>query len=99
MRVNDRNALGSAAAETGRAQETQKTGREEGARSGRADSSGDRVELSSNLGRLSQAISSFSSQRAERVQSLAAEYQSGSYRPDAQATSRAMITDALTAGS
>jgi hypothetical protein len=57
------------------------------------------VELSSNLGRLSQAISSFSSQRAERVQSLAAEYQSGSYRPDAQATSRAMITDALTAGS
>ena len=98
MRVNDRNALGSAAAETARAQETQKTGREESARSGKTDSSGDRVELSSNLGRLSQAISSFTSQRAERVQSLAAEYQSGRYRPDAAATSRAMITDALSGG-
>ena len=98
MRVNDRNALGSAAAEAGRAQETQKTGREDNVRSGTADSSGDRVELSSNLDRLSQAISSFSSQRADRVQSLAADYQSGRYRADALATSRAMITDALSAG-
>jgi hypothetical protein len=98
MRVNDRNALGSAAAETGRAQETQTTGREGSVRSGRSDSSGDRVELSSNLGRLSQAISSFSSQRADRVQSLASEYQSGRYRADAVGTSRAMISDALSTG-
>jgi len=100
MRVYDRNLTGASAAESGRAQETQRTDRNEGsgARSAAGAGAGDRVELSGTLARLSQAMSAHGSERAARVQSLTAQYRSGSYRPDSQATSRAMISEALTAG-
>jgi anti-sigma28 factor (negative regulator of flagellin synthesis) len=97
MRVNDRNTLAPSATETGRSQESQKIERGDNARTGTATGSGagDRVELSSTLGRLSQAISSYADQRTSRVAALAADYQSGRYVPDAAATSRAMVTEAL----
>jgi hypothetical protein len=56
------------------------------------------VELSGALGRLSQTLSSFHSERASRVQALAAQYQSGKYRPDSHATSRAIVASALADG-
>jgi len=90
--------MGPAAPEAGRAQETQKVDRAGVDRSGTVDSGGDRVEFSSSLGRLSQAISTDSAQRASRVQTLAAAYQAGQYRADSQATSQGMITEALAAG-
>ncbi|MBZ5725989.1 MAG: flagellar biosynthesis anti-sigma factor FlgM [Acidobacteriia bacterium] len=101
MRVYDRNLTGGPAAESGRAQETQKLDRDAGARAASpgADGSGDRVELSSSLARLSRMISGYGSERSSRVQSLAAQYQSGSYRPDSLAISRGMIAEALSAGS
>ncbi|PWU01395.1 MAG: hypothetical protein C5B51_23055 [Terriglobia bacterium] len=80
--------------ETGRTQETQKTDHSHGSRPA-ADASGDRVELSSTLGRIAHAISSFNAQRSNKIQSLTAEYQAGRYRPDSSATSRAMISDSL----
>lgn len=98
MRVQDRTSLGPAAAETGRTPETQKSGRDSTGRSGAVGSAdGDRVELSSTLGRLSQAIATHTTQRAQRVQALAAEYQSGRYRPNSAATSRGLISEALSA--
>ena len=98
MRIQDRTSLGPSAAETARQAETQKTGRDSVGRTDAAGSSeGDRVELSSALGRLSSALASHASQRAGRVQALANEYQSGRYHPDSAATSRAMISDALAA--
>jgi hypothetical protein len=96
MRIYDRNLTGTGAAESGRPQETQKLDRETASRA--ASVTGDRVELSTTLARLSQAISSFSSGRANKVQSLAAQYQSGNYRPDSLATSKGMVADALAAG-
>jgi len=99
MRVNDQNALGSAAADVGRAQDVQKADRSSAARSGNSDSNGDRVELSSTLGRLSQAISAANVQHSSRVQAVAAAYQNGTYRPDPVAISKAMVADAASAGS
>ena len=97
MRIDDRNTVGPAATETGRTPETSKTDRAAGGGSGAGDSGGDRVEFSSSLGRLSQAISADSAQRASRVQTLAAVYQSGRYHADSQATSQGLISEALAA--
>jgi len=96
MRVNDHNALGTVAAETGRAPETSKVERG-GGQPDRVGSGGDRIEFSYTLGSLSRSLSSLSSQRAERVQALAADYQSGQYQPDALATSRAMVAEGFNA--
>jgi hypothetical protein len=94
MRVNDHNLTGAAAAEAGRTQESQRSGRGGGA-GATSGTGGDRVELSSTLGSLSRALEAHRSDRGAMVQELAAQYQSGRYRPDAAATSHAMITEAL----
>ena len=98
MRINDHNTMGPAAPESGRTAETQKLDRTGASSSGSAESGGDRVEFSSSLGRLSQALASDAGQRASRVESLAALYQSGGYRADSQSTSQGMINEALAAG-
>jgi anti-sigma28 factor (negative regulator of flagellin synthesis) len=97
MRVQDSNNIGPAPPKAGRAQEIQKIDRAGASSSGAVDSGGDRVEFSSSLGRLAQAISTDSAQRASRVQALAAAYQAGRYRADSQATSQGMISEALAA--
>lgn len=92
--------MGPSAAETGRTPETQKTARDNAGRSSASGSAeGDRVELSSTLGRLSRALTADSTQRANRVQALAAEYETGRYQANAQATSHALIAEALRAES
>ena len=99
MRIYDVNLKGSAAAESGRAQETQRSGASGGARTGGtgANGTGDRVELSSTLGSLSQALSADGSARASQVQALTAQYQGGSYLPDSAATSKGIVAEALSA--
>jgi len=100
MRVYDVNLTGSSAAEAGRSQEAQRTERAGATRttgSGSGESS-DRVEFSGTLGRLSQAMTAYGSQRASHVQALAAVYQSGNYRPDSAATSSGMVSEALATG-
>lgn len=94
MRVINQNLSGTSASEASRAEDAQKTGRAE-ANTKAAAGSGDRVELSSTLSSLSRALSAYSNDRASRVQELAAQYQSGSHRPDSAATSRAMVSEAL----
>jgi hypothetical protein len=90
--------LGPSAAETARQAETQKTGRDNVGKTGAPGSSeGDRVELSSALGRLSSALAAHASQRAGRVQALVNDYQNGRYHPDSAATSRAIVSEALAA--
>jgi|ERR1035441_4044265 hypothetical protein len=96
MKIYDRNLTGSSANEAGRAQELQKTG---GAGSGKSAKSGstsnDSVEFSGALGMLSRVLASSDTSRATRVQSLAAQYQSGNYQPNSMATSQGMITESL----
>jgi hypothetical protein len=93
MKVYDR-AL--TPAETGHTQDIQKLGSGTGKAANRgADTSGDRVEFSGNLGRLSRTLSTYDTSRADRVQSLTAQYQSGAYHPDSAAISRGMVSEAL----
>jgi flagellar biosynthesis anti-sigma factor FlgM len=98
MKVNDRNSLGAAAAETTRAQDVYKPSRGDAARTGSSASGDDRVEFSSALGGLSRAISSAGSDRAARVQALATAYQNGTYKVDSATISRAMVSETLSAG-
>jgi hypothetical protein len=97
MRVYDVNLTGASAAESGRAQESQKAGLTGGSRAGGSGvaRNGDRVEFSSTLGRLSQTLATDGAERASRVQALASQYQSGQYHADSAATARGMISEAL----
>jgi len=94
MKIYDRNLTGAAAGEAGRAQEAQKpeAGRE--ARSS-VPARGDRVEFSGELGALARAVTSDQAARAGRIQALAGQVRDGTYQPDSQAISRAMVSDAL----
>jgi hypothetical protein len=96
MKVYDR---GLTAAETGQTQDVQKLNSGSGKTATRgADTSGDRVEFSGNLGRLSRTLATYETGRASRVQALAAQYQGGTYRPDSAAISRGLVGEALSAG-
>jgi len=98
MRIQDRTSLGTPATQTGRTSETQRAGRDNTGQTGAAGAAdGDRVELSSTLGRLSQAIAAHGAQRADRVHALSTDYQAGRFRPNSVATSRAIVTEALSA--
>ena len=94
MRISNSDLTGTAAAEAARAQETPKSERGDRASLNGA-STGDRVEFSAGLGQLAHAISTYGAERTAQVQSLATLYQSGGYRPDSAATSRAMVAEAL----
>jgi anti-sigma28 factor (negative regulator of flagellin synthesis) len=100
MKIYDSNLSGAASTGAQRTQEAQQTGRSNaGSASAGGGQGGDRVEFSGALGRLSQALGAFQNGRAERVQALTGQYRSGSYRADSTATSRAMITEVLSASS
>ncbi len=95
MRINDSNLTPAAAGDAGRAAETQ---RADSGRSGETPvtrSSNDRVEFSGSLEALARAVTSDQESRASRIASLAAQVQTGTYRPDPIAISRAMIAEGL----
>jgi anti-sigma28 factor (negative regulator of flagellin synthesis) len=98
MKVVDRNLNSGSAVESGRAQETQRASSTTGSTAAKQTSSGDRVEFSNTLGGLARAMSAFATNNASNVQALSAQYQKGTYQADSQATSRAMVAQALTAG-
>ncbi len=99
MRITDRNPTSAPAPEAGQAHETQKIESGSGGRAAaRSDSAGDRVELSGASAQLSKAVAADRGRRSGRVQSLAAQYQSGQYHPSSAATSRAMVHEMLAAG-
>ena len=101
MKIYDTNLTSNTAAETGRAQETQKLNRastDKNLARGGVDGSADRVEFSGTLSRLSRALTTFESNRASRIQSLAVEYQKGNYKPDLAATSKGLVDEALSTG-
>ena len=98
MKVVDRNLNGGSPVESGRTQETQRASSTTGSAATTQAGGGDQVEFSHTLGSLARAMSTFSANRSSKVQVLAAQYQSGTYRANSQATSRMMIAHALTAG-
>ena len=106
MKIYDRNLTGTSASETGRAQETQNLSRVGTAKSptkGGVDGSGvngsnDSVEFSGTLSRLSRTLATSDSSRASRVQAIAVKYQAGNYRADSAATSKGMVSEAISDG-
>lgn len=100
MKIYDRNLTGTSAADTARTQESQNLSRAgtTASRSSGVSAINDRVEFSGTMSRLSRTLATFDTSRADKVQALATEYQSGNYTPDSAATSRGMVTEALSAG-
>jgi anti-sigma28 factor (negative regulator of flagellin synthesis) len=99
MRINDRDLTGTASAESGRSQETQRANQETSTTpSSSAAASTDRVELSSGLASVARALAAHGSDRASKVQNLATQFQSGNYQPDSLATSQGMVSQALSSG-
>jgi flagellar biosynthesis anti-sigma factor FlgM len=99
MRIYDRDLTGTASTGSGRAQESQKADRESTTSSPQSGgATGDRVELSSGLASVSRALSSYSSDRASRVEQLTAQVQSGTYNPSSLAISQGMVAQALSGG-
>lgn len=100
MRISNSDLTGLAGTDSAQAQDLQKTGRGDSTASSTRGSgqNGDRVEFSSGLSQLASAIFTYGANRTAQVQKLAALYQSGGYSTDSAATSRAMVSDALSAG-
>ena len=98
MRVYEQNLTGTSVTETGRSQETQRTGGH--GRSGAVGTGGsqDRVEFSNTFGTVSRAIASHDVNRGDRVDQLAAQYASGNYVPDPVATGHSLVSEALAYG-
>ena len=99
MKVYDRNLAGAAAAGSNRTEDTRKAGTasSSGTSSSRS-TSGDQVQFSGTLGRLSQALSAQGSERAAKVAALSAAYRSGNYQPNAAGTAKGLVSEALSAG-
>jgi anti-sigma28 factor (negative regulator of flagellin synthesis) len=92
MRVDQRNLTGAAAAETGKARESQAIGRDGRTGSSRSGGAGsDQVDLSP----LSRALNASASSRSSRVEQLSAQYRAGQYQPDPAEVSKSMVGDAL----
>jgi anti-sigma28 factor (negative regulator of flagellin synthesis) len=99
MKIYDNHIGGAGAGETQRLQDIQNTDlAHTGGTSAATARESDRVELSGTLGRLSQALSGFQSDRSARVDSLAVEYQRGTYQADSPAISRGLVGEALSVG-
>jgi hypothetical protein len=97
MRVEDRNLNGAGGPQPGRAPETHEAGRL-GSTVGAQISEtagGDRAEISSLAGAVSQAVTAHAAERAQRVGKLAAEYRAGQYKVSARSSSQALVRDAL----
>jgi anti-sigma28 factor (negative regulator of flagellin synthesis) len=99
IRIQNDGLTGTAASETNRALDVVQIG-SGGNRSGsRTGASTDRVEISSLSGRIADASSASAAAQANRVSQLAALYSSGRYQVDSSALSRAMVSQAIQAGS
>ena len=98
MKVEDSNLTASSVA-TGRAQPSTAAAPADTARPqpARGSESGDRVELSGFAGKLGQLLSAQAATRAQRVAALARDVQSGRHAMDALATSRGLVSEALSA--
>jgi len=97
MRVEDLNLNGAGGPQPGRAPGAYETGRAGSTVAAQVTETagGDRAEISSLAGTVSQAISTHAAERAQRIGKLAAEYRAGQYNVSARSVSQALVRDAL----
>ncbi len=100
MRIDNSNPGTPALGQTAPAAETQAAGSttKSTGTSAPSSSAADGLQLSKFAGSLSQIMQSDSANRSQRVAQLAAAVQSGSYKVDPQAVSRALVDHAISAG-
>src|SRR5690242_9241747 len=97
MRVNDSQLNGANGLQPGRTPETHEADRV-GSNSGAKVSEsagGDRTEISSLTGRISQTLAAHTAERSQRIEKLAKDYGAGRYHVNARSTSGAMVRDAI----
>ena len=94
MKVTTQDLSQLGAAKTSGAQTPQQHGTQ-GSQKQQGLSCNDSVQFSSTLGSLSRAMGSDSSARQAKVQALAAQYQSGNYRPSSAAIAEGMLAEAI----
>jgi hypothetical protein len=94
MRVDDRNLNGAAGLQPGRTSETDRSGSASGAQISQTPG-GDRAEISSLAGTVSDAMATHSAGRSRRVAALAQQYRAGQYTVGARPASQALVHDAL----
>ena len=94
MKITSNDLSGLGATGAGRTQEAQ-INSSSSSTAGYQGGSGDNVNFSSALGSLSRAMSAEGTGRGERVQALAAQYQSGSYSVNSAAVSRGLMAEAM----
>lgn len=94
IRIYNENLAGTAASQTSNAAEVSRAGGSGKPPRSSGVSGEDQVQISS----VSESIATQSSQRAARVQSLAALYQSGKYQVNSNEVAHAMVNSALKAG-
>ncbi len=97
MRIDDRQLTENQAAQSGKAAQAQSIARQQETKPGGPNSLGgsDQVQLSGLLEGLSRALEAADAERSAKVERLEGEYQSGNYRVDSQAVSRAVLAEAL----
>jgi hypothetical protein len=97
MKVLDTNLTGTSAVAAPPAGSVTRQAGLTGAQTGKPGS-GDSVELSGFAGKLGATLCAQSADRASRVAVLARDYQAGRYQPDALTTSRALVSETVSAG-
>ena len=96
MRIDDRNLNPASAPQSGAASETSRS--KDSSAQISESAGGDRSEISSLAGRVSQALESQSAARAQHLAKVAKEYSAGRYSLDSRATSRALVGATLANG-
>jgi len=97
MRVNDSHLNGANGLQPSHTTETQEAGRV-GSNSGAQVSEsagGDRTEISSLTGRISQTLAAHTAERSQRIEKLAKDYSAGRYQANSRSTSGAIVRDAI----
>ena len=98
MRIDNSNPGAAALGQTAPTTETQAASSTKKGSGASSSSAADGLQLSKFAGSLSQIMESDSANRSQRVAQLAAAVQSGTYKVDPQAVSRALVDHAISAG-
>ena len=99
MRIDDRTLNPASTPQSGATSETHEADRSNASGAQISQSpGGDRAEISSLAGGVSQALASQSAQRAQHLAKVAKEYNAGHYSMDSMVTSRAIIRQTLGSG-
>jgi len=95
MKIDNRNDLGAVSTPGAKGATGVESGSRKGVDNQAGGSGADRAELSGLAGKIAGALSQDSADRAAKVEQLRAQVAQGSYRPDPEAISQGIVSDAL----